>query len=147
MKYKSTIPHLKIVAEKTEFKKEKIISSRHAAEYARQFYQSDINIYESFFLLLLNTRNIVTGFVKISQGGTIGTVVDKKILLKYIIDSLTPQFIVIHNHPSGYPDPSQADIRATREIRNAAQIIDSNLVDHIILSEDDYYSLADNGEI
>jgi DNA repair protein RadC len=104
-------------------------------KFARQFYHEDLGIYESFFIMLLDRRNVVTGWAKISQGGVAGTVVDLKIVLKYAIDCLASGVIFVHNHPSGNLDPSQADINLTNKAKEALKLLDINLLDHLIISD------------
>ena len=132
-------------AEKTDFEKVLITSSKSAAEYIRQFYSDDIEIYESFFILLLNRANKTIGYAKISQGGITGTVVDKKIIAKYVIDSLASGVIIAHNHPSGQLVPSDADKRVTKDIKEVCSLIDTQLLDHVILTSESYLSFSDEG--
>lgn len=131
----------------TDFPKEKITSSREGANFIRQFYSDDIEIYESMFLLLLNRANTTIGYAKLSQGGITGTVCDVKIVAKYCIDSLASGAIVAHNHPSGNLKPSEADRKVTQQLKQALKLIDCNLLDHVILTTTDFYSFADNGEL
>ena len=131
----------------SEFTKVKITSSETAEKYIRQFYGDDLEIFESFFILLLNRANETIGYAKISQGGIVGTVVDKKILLKYVVESLASGVILAHNHPSGNINPSEADLRITREIKELCNLIDSPVLDHVILTADSFYSFADNGKL
>lgn len=131
----------------TNFERVKITSAASAADYIRQFYSDDIEIYESFFLLLLNRQNKTIGYAKISQGGVAGTVVDAKIVLKYIVDTLASSAILCHNHPSGTLMPSTQDIELTDKIKKAVKLVDSEILDHVILTADSYYSFADNGLI
>ena len=146
--YKSKAYNLKIVKDNTSgYNKAKISTSTDAVEYARRFYHEDIGIYESFFILLLNRSNNVIGYAKISQGGVIGTVVDIKIIIKYIVDVLASSVILVHNHPSGNRNPSDADISLTKKIKSALQFVDVQILDHVIITEEDFYSLADNGDI
>lgn len=140
-------PELSIKKTKTDFPKVKITSSKDAEQFIRQFYSDDIGIYESFFILLLNRANNTVGFAKISQGGTAGTVVDVKIIAKYIADTLAHGIILAHNHPSGNTTPSGADKQMTERIKDVAKIFETNVLDHIILTEEDYYSFADNGNL
>jgi DNA repair protein RadC len=143
--YKSNISRFEIKANKTDFPKVKITTSKQSEEFIRQFYSDDIDIYESFFLLLLNRANITTGYAKISQGGITGTVVDIKIIAKYMIDSLASSCVLAHNHPSGNLKPSQSDIDFTRKTIQALKYIDSTVIDSLILTSDSYYSFSDNG--
>ena len=145
--YKSTISEYSLKYTKTDIQKTKITTSESASNVIRKFYFDDINIYESFFILLLNRANNTTGFVKISQGGTAGTVVDIKIIAKYAVDSLSPNVIICHNHPSGNKQPSDADLNITRKIKDALLLLDIKLIDHIIITENDFYSFADNGNL
>lgn len=132
---------------KTEFKNIKITKSQDSANFIRQFYSDDIGIFESFFLLMLNRSNTTIGYAKISQGGTAGTVVDIKILAKYAVDSLANSVILAHNHPSGTLSPSAQDIEITNKIKQGLSLLEIQVLDHIILTEDNYYSFADEGRI
>jgi len=143
--YKSTIDNYKIVKEPSDIPKVKITSSKDANEYVRNFYFEDLEVYESMFLLLLNRNNNTTGYVKISQGGITGTVVDVKIICKYAIDNLASSAILTHNHPSGNNQPSEADRNITKKVKEALAILDCNLIDHIIITKDSYLSFADEG--
>lgn len=138
----------KLKAVKNEsFECVKITGSKSTADYARQFYESDIDIYESFFLILLNRGNRVTGWVKISQGGVAGTVCDTVLIAKYAIESLAKGVILVHNHPSGNTEPSNADTNITEKVKQALQLFDIQVLDHVILTSDSFYSFADDGKI
>jgi len=145
--YKTNIKQFHIVKEHTDIPKVKITNSRMSADYIRQFYKDDIGVFESFFLLLLNRANITVGYAKISQGGIAGTVVDVSIIGKYMVENLASHAIIAHNHPSGSLSPSNADIQMTKKVQEAGKILDCELLDHIILTKDDYYSFADGGRL
>ena len=84
--------------------------------------------------------------INVSKGGTTGTVVDGKIIMKHAIEMPRCCGIVLgHNHPSGNLRPSEADIKITHKLKEIASFIDINLVDHIIVGENAYYSFADEG--
>lgn len=129
----------------TQFPSEKITSSKSAADFIRQFYTDDIEIFESCFILLLNHANKTIGYAKISQGGITGTVVDVRLIAKYAVEALATSIILCHNHPSGNLTPSQQDINITTKTKNSLLILDIKLLDHIILTADGYTSLADEG--
>lgn len=129
------------------FERRSIKQSSAAAAYIRQFYLDDLEIFESSFILLLNRANITIGYVKLSQGGICGTIMDIKLICKYAVDALASSVIIAHNHPSGNLNPSNADIEITNKIKAALNIVDSRLIEHIILTADSYYSFADNGQI
>lgn len=128
----------------TAFPSVKITSPDEAADFIRLFYFDDIEIFESFFILLLNRANKTIGYAKISQGGISGTVVDVRIIAKYAIEALATSVILAHNHPSGNLTPSQADITITEKIKHGLKILDINVFDHIILSADSFYSFETN---
>lgn len=136
-----------IKATKQDFAIEKIHSSLDAFNFARKFYFDDINIYESSFIMMLNSASNVMGYAKISQGGICSTVVDVRIVAKYAIETLSTSVILIHNHPSGNLNPSQLDDRLTNRLKEALSLFDIKLLDHIIISETDYYSYSDEGKI
>ncbi len=139
--------NLTVKESESEFKKVKITSSKDAYQVIKQFYHEDIEIYESFFILLLNRANETTGYAKISQGGITGTVVDTKIIAKYCIDTLASSVVLAHNHPSGNLSPSDADNKITLKIKKALEYIDTVVLDHLIITKKDYYSFADNMKI
>jgi DNA repair protein RadC len=145
--YKTNIDRLELKKIKSDIPKVKIGSSKDAQEYARKFYFDDLVIYESMFIILLNNSNNTIGWAKISQGGISGTVVDVSIIAKYAIESLAVGLIIIHNHPSGNLIPSEQDINITRKVSNTLTIFGSKLLDHIIFTEDNYYSFSDEGKI
>jgi DNA repair protein RadC len=101
--------------------------------------------HEEFWILFLNRSNKVINRMKLSQGGISGTVTDVRIVMKKAIEYLASGIIVCHNHPSGNLSPSESDTRITQKIKEAGNIMDIQLLDHLIISEKDYYSFADNG--
>lgn len=101
--------------------------------------------HEEFWILFLNRSNKVINRMKLSQGGISGTVTDVRIVMKKAIEYLASGIIVCHNHPSGNLSPSEADNRITMKIKEAGNIMDIQLLDHLIVTDKDYYSFADNG--
>jgi len=131
----------------TNFAQVTITGSKSAEQFIRQFYSDDIEVYESFFILLLNAMNNTIGYAKISQGGIVSTVVDVRIIAKYVVDSLATSVILAHNHPSGNLKKSDADSQITKRIKECLNYFDCKVLDHIILTKESYYSFADNGDI
>lgn len=144
-KLKSHLDLLSLRKTKTDIPRVRITVSSEAADYIRNFYFDDIEIYESFFLLLLNQNRNTIGYAKISQGGVAGTVVDVKFIAKYIADTCASGIIMAHNHPSGNLIPSASDISITQKVKNIMPLFDCVLIDHIILGEDSYFSFASDG--
>lgn len=119
--------------------------SETTATFARQFYHEDIELYESFFLIMCNNAMTPIAWAKISQGGVVGTTVDPILVAKYACDSLARNVILVHNHPSGNLRPSEEDKRLTKRIADGLGLFAIRVADHVILSSDDYYSFYDNG--
>ncbi|RPI44126.1 MAG: DNA repair protein RadC [Bacteroidetes bacterium] len=101
--------------------------------------------HEEFWLLMLNRANRVVGRYKVSQGGLAGTVIDTRIIMKKALDNLASSIIVCHNHPSGNKQPSDADIKITEKLKNAAEMLEIKLLDHVIIADKSYFSFADEG--
>ena len=138
-----TIDEVRLKRIRSKIPVAKICSSNDCFKYVQNFYFDDIDIYESMFLLLLNNQNLTIGWVKISQGGTRGTVVDVKLICKYALTSLCESVIIVHNHPSGNISPSQQDNSITSKIKEALNVFEIKLLDHLIVTRTDYFSFAD----
>lgn len=141
------INRVELVRRESPAERMKISSSEEGAKVARMLYNGDLTIYESTWAILLDRSNVTIGVAKISQGSVSGTVVDVRLILKYAIDTLASGIILVHNHPSGNLAPSSQDSAITRKVKEAARWMDVILLDHLILTEDSYYSFADNGII
>lgn len=104
--------------------------------------------HEEFHALYLNRANRVLSHKKLSQGGFVGTVIDVRMILKKALEAKATCIILCHNHPSGNIQPSEGDKKVTNKISEAANIMDIQVLDHIIISsEGNYYSFADEGLI
>lgn len=101
--------------------------------------------YEVFGVLFLNRGNKINHFEIISRGGITGTVADPRIILKKALEEDAVSLILCHNHPSGSLKPSRADEELTLKIKEAAKYFDIKVIDHIIVSEQGYFSFADEG--
>jgi DNA repair protein RadC len=100
--------------------------------------------HEEFWILLLNRTNMVKNMIRVSIGGTGGTVTDVKLIAKHAIDNRCDAMIVCHNHPSGNLTPSDADKKITRKIKEALTLLEVSLLDHVIVSSKGYLSFADD---
>ena len=107
-------------------------------------YFADLT-HEEFFCIYMNRANKVIKVDQISKGGISGTITDVRLILKTAILLTASGMIVAHNHPSGNLVPSEADSKITRKLRDAGQLLDIQLLDHLIIYDSDYYSFADNG--
>lgn len=102
---------------------------------------------ESFWAVYLNRAHQVVHKQLISQGGVSGTLVDPKLVFKYALDHLASALVLIHNHPSGQLNPSQADILLTKKLSAAGKTLEIAILDHIIFANSGYFSFADESLI
>jgi DNA repair protein RadC len=124
-------------------KKVKIDSSKSAYEYIYQDL-SDLP-HEEFYVVYVNQANEIILTKQISKGGISGTAVDGKIIFNYALQCQATGFFMSHNHPSGNLNPSESDIRLTKSIREFGKYIDIAMIDHLIFTDNGYFSFADQG--
>ena len=98
--------------------------------------------HEEFWVVYLNNSNSVLHTAKIAQGGMTATTVDQRIIFRTALEKHAVSIILCHNHPSGNLKPSTADIKLTEKIKNAGNLIDIKVLDHIIFADDKFYSFA-----
>lgn len=133
---------------------------RHAASYLEKYIireSKDIAHYlqvllkdykkEVFAVVFLNRANKINHFQIMSEGGITGTVADPRIILRKALEENAVSIILCHNHPSGNLKPSRADEDLTVKIKEAARYLDIKVMDHVIVSEEGYFSFADEGMI
>jgi DNA repair protein RadC len=125
----------------------KITCSNDLADFARSVWPEDLYVKEVFMLFTMNQANNIFGYEVISSGTLVGTVVDIKKIGKSILDTMASSIIVVHNHPSQTISPSDADITMTEKIKSVANMVDTRLVDHVIIGEKGHFSFADEGLI
>ncbi|HEX6428010.1 MAG TPA: DNA repair protein RadC [Niastella sp.] len=118
-------------------------SSRDIANYLQALFR-DLP-HEVFAVAYLNQANRINHLEIISKGGITGTVADPRVILKKAILEDAVNLIICHNHPSGNLQPSRADQDLTKKLKEAAKMFDISLFDHIIVSENGYFSFADAG--
>ncbi len=129
----------------TALEKKVIKTSNEVAAYLRAVIK-DFS-YEVFAVIFLNQANKINHFEILSKGGITGTVADPRVILKKALEVAATAIILCHNHPSGNLQPSQSDKDLTAKIKEAAKYLDIKVIDHIIVSEDGYYSFADEGSL
>lgn len=128
--------------------KEKVTSSLKAYEIVLKNWSLDtIELQEEFKILLLNNANQVLGIYAMSKGGITGTVVDIRLLFAVALKCNAIGIILAHNHPSGKLIASDCDLVLTKKIKSGAEILDIRLHDHLIVTKNGYYSMADDGKI
>lgn len=122
---------------------EKIGTSNDAYELIKSRFE-DLP-HEEFWIILLNKSNTKISTIPISKGGVAGTVVDIRIILKIAIENLASGIILCHNHPSGNLKPSEQDLKLTRKLKESALLMDILILDHLIITNTQYLSFADEG--
>jgi DNA repair protein RadC len=124
-----------------------IRTSKDAYEVLAPFYPEDtFHMQESFVVLYMNQANCVIGAYRVSTGGLTGTVADVRLILSVALKTIAASLILSHNHPSGTAKPSKADEALTKKIKEAAQLHDIKVLDHIILTgEGEFFSFGDEG--
>lgn len=103
--------------------------------------------HEEFWAIYLNQANRILNIVQISKGGISTTPVDTRIVMQQAVLNKATQIVLCHNHPSGSVLPSRSDIELTKRLRQAAELMDILLVDHIIIHRDNYYSFTEEGRL
>lgn len=103
--------------------------------------------HEEFWIIYLNNSNKVLQKMQLSKGGITGTLVDVRLVLKTAIEVGAVGIILAHNHPSGTLKPSEADKQITQKLKNAGNSLDIKILDHLIITENAFYSFADEGTL
>jgi DNA repair protein RadC len=120
-----------------------VTTTRDMAAYLQARLQHESR--EMFVVVYLNRGNRIMGTEVMSTGGIQGTVVDPRIILKRAIEEKASSLVLSHNHPSGNLKPSAADLELTEKLKQGAKLIDVKVLDHIIVSDEGYYSFLDEG--
>ena len=98
--------------------------------------------HEECWVLLLNDRNYLAGKTKVSSGGSSATVIDVRQVIRTALDKGASAIILVHNHPSGNPTPSPADIRQTDAVRKGVGAVGLDLLDHVVVADDSFFSVS-----
>lgn len=123
-------------------KRTRLLAASETYEYIKPQLQ-DLK-HEEFWIILLRRNHDVICKFQVSSGGVSGTLVDPKLIFKRAIEELATGLILIHNHPSGNARPSESDVRLTRKIQSAGKMLDISIVDHLIFTDESYYSFSDD---
>ncbi|QEC69729.1 DNA repair protein [Panacibacter ginsenosidivorans] len=124
----------------------KIITSKDAYKILLQTWDEDkMELQEQFKILLLNRGNKVVGIYEVSTGGITGTVADPRLIFTAALKANAVALILAHNHPSASLKPSNADTTLTQKIKEGGKLLDINVMDHLIICNEGYYSFADEG--
>lgn len=130
---------------RSHVKRKRINSSNDCYSYIRPVFM-DL-MHEEFHVVYLNRANEIIDAFQLSKGGLSGTVADGKLIFHRALELKSSALILAHNHPSGQLKPSQADIRLTKSLVDFGKMIDLQVLDHLILTDNNYFSFADEGLI
>ncbi|CAM1364421.1 JAB domain-containing protein [Tenacibaculum xiamenense] len=154
MKHHTTTEFFNIGEIELSYKKQietpfqKITSSQSANECIRKVFPiNQINYREHMCALYLNNDNKVLGYQLLSIGGITATLLDVRILIQGALLTNSVALILFHNHPSGKLNPSKADVELTKKVSSSLGLLDLKLLDHLIITETNYYSFADEGMV
>jgi len=100
---------------------------------------------EAFYVVVMDSQNFVTGIHEAARGGTAAVEIHPVSIVRAVLTAGVDQFIVVHNHPSGDPDPSQDDRALTKAIEEAAELLGLTFIDHIVIGHDGYVSFQERG--
>ncbi len=126
----------------------KIKSVDIAAQVLRNAWNNDIiELQEEFKVLLLNRSSETLGIYSLSKGGITGTIVNIRLLFAVALKCNSTAFIIAHNHPSGKLQASESDLDLTRKIKKCSEFLDIDLLDHLIITKNGFYSFATEGKL
>lgn len=113
--------------------------------FRRTWSEEKIEMVEEFKVAFLNRANRVLGVLEVSTGGITCCIADPRIILAAALKINAVNIVLCHNHPSGSTRPSRADEQLTAKVKEAARWLDMDVLDHIIITDEEYYSFADEG--
>ena len=122
----------------------KICTSQDAFDASKLFWPSTDHV-EYFYVIYLNRHNQILGCHQISKGGFTGTVIDVRVIFQIALKACATSICAIHNQPSGNTTPSDADQQITQKIKEAGRTLDIQLLDHLVITSEKYFSFADEG--
>ncbi|WP_041258090.1 JAB domain-containing protein [Fibrella aestuarina] len=123
----------------------RITKSEVACDVLRHYWSGHMEWREEFYILLLNQANEVLAVYRVSEGGISYTCTDLRVIFQVALGVNATGVILAHNHPSGNLTPSQPDKDETRKIRDAGNLLNIKVLDHLILTSTTYLSFADDG--
>lgn len=142
------VPEIKVSFKGGKEEAHKIGCSRDAYEVGKHLFNKDtIQYQEEFIVVYLNAQHMTMGFFKSAIGGIEACIVDPRIIMGIALKAPCTALILFHNHPSGNLNVSRQDREITRKLVQAGELLDINVLDHIIIGDGEYHSFADAGEM
>ncbi len=125
---------------------QKIINSDNSYDIVMSLWNlNTIQLQEEVKVIFLNDALMVLGFYSLSKGGISSSIVDIRLILSVALKAIATGIILVHNHPTGNLKPSKADLDITKKLKSACDVMGINLLDHLIISKESYFSFADEG--
>jgi DNA repair protein RadC len=125
---------------------EQLINSDEVYKFILNYWDDNtLDAQENVKMILMNAGNQVIGVYDMSKGGITSTVVDIRLVLSVALKCLATNIILVHNHPTGNTNPSQADKELTKKFQSACKFLEINFLDHLIIARSNYFSFCDNG--
>lgn len=141
----TTVPELSINYKATAISKKPLTTGEDLADFLRLFFDSGtFNFQEEFLLLLMNGDSIPLGVIKLHKGNRGTTPSDHHLILSILLKHGIDNFVVAHNHPAGDWTPSEADLNFTISMVHQARYFEINLQDHIVLTQEGFYSFDES---
>ena len=143
---KQNIAEVELIYRPSQHERQRINDSNDAEPIFRNFWnENTIGYFEEFKVMYLNRNNQILGVYHHAKGGLAGVVCDVRMIFQAALKANAHGIIVAHNHPSGNLEPSQVDIELTKKIKEAGKVLDIQVHDHLILTVQNYTSLANKG--
>ena len=143
-----TVGEVELTYKSTSKSRSKIYSSEDAYKVLLPTYKEGTICYKEYFkVLFLNQASQVLGYTLISEGGITETYADVRVILQAALLTNSVAIILAHNHPSSSMKPSRQDMEITKQVKDAAQLMRIKVLDHLILTDEGYYSFADEGQL
>lgn len=143
--FKGYVGELNAIYRRTEQQSPQLNGSGSVYNFLKPYYDNILDDHEQMKVVYLSNNLQVLNVKDVSKGGLTGTLCDVRLVMREALLLPTTSIVVSHNHPSGTLKASHADKELTRKIKNAAAFFDINVLDHIILTRESYYSFADEG--
>jgi len=145
--YKDFLGELTVNYRRTKTPIKKIKSSRDAADFIRPYFDYVMDDHEVAKVIHLNNNNLIVNVHHVSSGTETGTLIPVKTIVRNALQIVTAGIILVHNHPSGQPNFSKADIEITKKLRTACEYFDLKVFDSLVITRETYSSMADEGVI
>jgi len=145
--YRDFVGELQVTYKRTEMPTKKITSSKDASEFMRPYFDEVMDDHEEVKILHLSRSNHIVNVHHASVGDVNGCLIPIKLILQQALVIKCSGILAFHNHPSGTLKPSAMDIQVTKKLRDACKLLELPLLDHIILTREGYYSMADNHDM